>query len=134
VDGLGGRDGLKHTKAAEIEAFLGKPLSAQLLEIWINGKETNGSVAYAFKLIDDLGHDMQKQAIAFTEHFEGHLSLDEMAELEKIGAPGVTEARMEMWSRVNEMWKWFTTGRIIVIALLAVQPLMIALFVWWMNR
>lgn len=38
---------VKHVDASEMAAFLKKPADEKLLEIWLNGRETNGSVADA---------------------------------------------------------------------------------------
>ena len=47
-------DEVVHTDAAEQERFLSLPLGKKLLEIHINGRETNGSVAEALRRIAKL--------------------------------------------------------------------------------
>lgn len=60
----------KHTDAAEQEAFLGKTQASQLLEIWLNGRETNGHVAEAFRQIAAQGREMQKMWVSLSDHLE----------------------------------------------------------------
>lgn len=63
-------DEFKHTDAAEMEDFLGKPQASQLLEIWLNGRETNGHVADAFDRIAAQGKEIQRIWLSLSNHLE----------------------------------------------------------------
>lgn len=100
-------DGLKHTDAFDMELFLSKPVSAQLLEIWLNGRETNGSIAEAKRDISAQGLEIQKARLALSEHVETHVTSQEV-------------------TQVRTMWMWFDRLRFLILFALAAQPIEIA--------
>jgi hypothetical protein len=60
--------GVKHTTAAEMDMFLQKSQASQLLEIWLNGRETNGSVAEVKRDLNEAKRTAEKTAVALSEH------------------------------------------------------------------
>lgn len=58
-------DGVKHVDAAEQAAFQRKNTDEKLLEIWLNGRETNGSVAEVRKEIAVMRPKVERHDFAF---------------------------------------------------------------------
>ena len=89
----------RHTDAAEMESFLAKPQSAQLLEIWLNGRETNGHVAELRRDLDAQGLEIQKARVDLSKHAElPHLTNEEGSIL--------INQHKDMWS-VWRFSRWF---------------------------
>ena len=63
-------DEFKHTTAAEMEEFLSKTDAEQKLRIWLNGRETNGEVARAWREIASQGLEIQKVRLQLSNHIE----------------------------------------------------------------
>ena len=63
-------DEFKHTDASEMDAFMAKTQASQLLEIWLNGRETNGHVAEAFRQLDVHGKEIQRLWVTMSNHIE----------------------------------------------------------------
>lgn len=63
-------DDFKHTDAAAMDTFMAKSQASQLLEIWLNGRETNGHVAEAFRQIDVQGKEIQRLWVTVSQHIE----------------------------------------------------------------
>lgn len=114
----------KHTTAAEMEEFLSLTPAERELRIWLNGKETNGSVAEAFREIEVMGKELQRlwvhagdNAAALEKHESVHLKPEEIEALRDAGVANaqVNTARLQMWDRVNTMWSWFVPLRWIVL-------------------
>ena len=92
-------DEFKHTDAGEMEDFLSKNQTAQLLEIWLNGRETNGHVADAFSRIAAQGLEIQRIWVNMSEHAAApHPDAQKFAQLEK--------QHNDLWS-VWRFSRWF---------------------------
>lgn len=93
---------------------MGKSVSAQMLEIWLNGRETNGSVADVKREIASQGTEIQKARINLSDHFKNHVGPEETGVLRALN-------------------KWFSLGRIVLIAIIAFQPVELSLLGWWLT-
>lgn len=63
-------DEFKHTDASEMDAFMAKNQASQLLEIWLNGRETNGHVGDAFDRIAAQGREIQRIWVSLSDHID----------------------------------------------------------------
>lgn len=72
-----------------MEAFMAKSQASQLLEIWLNGRETNGSVAEAWREIDKIARELQQARLDLSGHLaEQHETSINVKFIKRWGARG----------------------------------------------
>lgn len=96
-------DEFKHTTVSEMDTFMAKSQASQLLEIWLNGRETNGEVAAQRARIEELGLELQKARHDLSEHLE-HTPHPDRRDTDEFNE--IVEQHRDLWS-VWRFSRWF---------------------------